>query len=245
MPNNTARFISSRSNPISITQDRVKSILWYVSECFCILQKTNPDYSKSWCSKNTAYHFEDYLKMEFVDEFLKKNKHLLSNRISELEQINFDYENVRRYTDIEGIERSDKIDIYISKLGLQNVWNESEEHIYFVIECKRINGKPDYTKYTRDIEKFCNRNYKHLRLPFEGMIAFIENRNCTHEKLSKEISNTIAKSKTIKTIHALQKIDINNSFNGSYCSTHKKVFINNPLFTIYHLLFEYFNFISK
>ncbi len=232
-------FISSRPNKIAITQNRIKEVLWYTAECYTLLKKDNVTYSKSWCSTNTTYHFEDYLKMEFVDNYLIKNKSIIQNRLSALEQINFSYETIKRYTNSKGIEGSDKIDIYINKLGLQGIWRNQDEHIYLAIECKRINQLSDCNKYIGDIQKFCGRNYKQTRLPFEGMLAFIENQEVSHEIVSNDINTKLKTNNIIITNKYLTKEIINVSFEGSYLSEHVKEHNKNSAFSVYHLLFDY------
>lgn len=232
-------FISSRTNKISLTQKRIKEVLWYFAECYTLLQNDNIKYSKNWCNTNTKYHFEDYLKMEFVDNYLIKNKCIIQNKLSILEQINFSYETIKRYKDLEGIEGSDKIDIYINKLGLQDIWKDYDEHIYLAVECKRINQLSDCNKYIDDIQKLCNRNYKQTRLPFEGMLAFLENSEVTHINVSLDINSRLETNNMITTKQYLSNELLNNSFDGSYFSSHLKNYNQNEKLSIYHLLFDY------
>ncbi len=242
---NATPFITSRSNKFAITENRIKNIFWYVVECYNILLNDRVIYSKSWCEANTRYHFEDYLKMEFVDNYLIKNKSIIQNRISVLEEINFSYEIVKRFTDSEGIEGSDKIDIYINKLGLQNLWKDDDEHIYLAIECKRINQLSDCSKYISDIQKFCDRNYKHIRIPFEGMLAFIEDKSISHERISNEVNERLINNDYITTTSYLTKENVNSTFDGGYRSVHGKKFENKATFSIFHLLFDYSSHISN
>ncbi len=234
-------FISSRSNKIALTQKRIKEVLWYFAECYTFLQNDNIKYSKKWCSTSTKYHFEDYLKMEFVDNYLIKNKSIIQNNLSALEQINFSYETIKRYEDSDGIEGSDKIDIYINKLGLQDIWKDNDEHIYLAVECKRINQLSDCNKYIDDIQKFCSRNYKQTRLPIEGMLAFLENPKITHENVSMDINSRLETNSMINTKQYLSRELINKSFEGSYLSSHLKNYNQNERLSIYHLLFDYSN----
>jgi hypothetical protein len=244
MPDNVNLFIDSRLNPLAITEKRIRAILWYVTECYLILKGDKPIYNKDWCNRNTAYKFEDYLKMEFVDSYLIKYKYLLKNRISELEYINFNYETIKRFADKDGIERSDKIDIYINKLGIQKQWNEPSEHVYFAIECKRIEELSSSKEYIKDIQNFCERSYKDLRLPFEGMIAFIENSKLTHSKLANHISDLLKNEKNILTSRYLEKELLNSSFDAGYSSDHSRNSIKKIKFTTFHLLFDYSDNIS-
>lgn len=233
-------FIKNRKEVVAVTFDRIHHILWYTIECYQLLKKGKTIYSKSWVKNNTTSHFEDYLKMELVDKYLIPKKEIISKRISQLEQINFSYETQKRYTDIhDGKEKSDKIDIYINKLGLQNEWNEQDENIYFVIECKRINILSDCKDYIIDVEKFVDRKHIHHRLPFEGQLAFIENNKLEDKKVADEINARLKSSGAIKTIQYLQLLQLHNSFKSSYTSTHKRNFEKKEPFSIFHLLFDY------
>lgn len=171
---NAAGFISSRSNVTSITDSRIKAILRYVSECYQFLKNDAPLYSKKYVKDHTSYHFEDYLKVDFVDKYLIENKKILKRAMPALEEVNFSYETEKRCIDSTGKHKKDKIDIYINKLGLKEYWQTHDEHIYFVLECKRIASLKGCEAYVKDVEKFCTRQYIQLRLPFEGMIGFIE-----------------------------------------------------------------------
>lgn len=238
---NASRFISSRSQITSITDGRIKSILWYVVECYKILQKDNPQYSKKHVEENTSLHFEDYLKVELVDTYLIENKHLLEEKLSALEEVNFTYESEKRYTDSTGKQKKDKIDIYINKLGLKDHWNTADEHIYYVLECKRILSLSSSTAYVGDIEKFCSRNYLQLRLPFEGMIGFIENKTIKPNDLAIKVNEILDGHADIKTSQKLTLVEINSGYNGSYKSSHTKNFAPNDAFSIYHLFLDYSN----
>jgi len=246
MATDASRFITNRTKIISITNDRITTIIWYVIECYQLLQRDKPTYSKSWIRTQTTHKPEDYLKMEFVDKYLIPNKAIIHTKISELYQINFSYEPQKRYIDTaDGKQKVDKIDIYINKLGLQNEWKEPDENVYFAIECKRIEILSDTRDYVSDIRKFTQRNHTNLRLPFEGMIAFIENKNLTHKEVSAKVSDTLRNTKTIKTKQYLVFKAFHSGFDGSYTSSHKKNYGNNEDFSIYHLLFDYSTLVSK
>lgn len=243
---NASNFIQNRKKVFSVTEKRIKSILWYIIECNSIfLSETSIPYSKSWVKNNTTITFEDYLKFELIDKYLVKNKHLLNGKLSALENINFSAETQKRYVDTDGKQKPDKIDVYINKIGLQKEWNESDENIYFAIECKRIKILSDAKEYIIDIDKFCNRNHTNLRLPFEGQIGFIENAELTHSTISTEINNKLKNGTSINTTNYLKNVELHNAFEGSYSSTHRKNFGNNDVFSIYHLLFDYSKIVSN
>lgn len=238
---NAQRFIQNRGKDIvSITYNRIRNIISYTLECYQLLLTDKPTYSRAHVSTVTAYHFEDYLKMRLVDDYLVKNKHLLAAKISELEEVTFNYETVKPFIDInDGIERSDKIDVYVNRLGLKDQWTVEEEHLYLAIECKRITALSDCQAYAEDIQKFCNREYTSFRLPFESQIAFIENPKLTHVSIKDEINKRLKRNSTITTRQYLTPVTIHKSFKCSYSSIHKKNFKKKDPFTIFHLLLNY------
>jgi hypothetical protein len=239
MDSNVSAFIKSRRN--SLTQQRIKHILSYVMECHKIFLNDGITYSKSALRNLGTVMFEDYLKFEFVEKYLVKNKSLLKIKISELEEINFACETQQRYLDVSDNKvKPDKIDIYVNKLGLKNIFQETEdENIYFAIECKRIQILSDLKDYVLDIEnKFVNRNHLNLRLPFEGQIAFIENEKLTHKIISDEV-NTILRTKSFITYSFLTTEKLHSTIDSTYSSIHKRNFGNNDSFLIYHLMFNY------
>jgi hypothetical protein len=241
MPLKASSFIQNRKKEVSITYNRVNQITWYCVECYNLLLKDKPSYSKSHVSAKTAYNFEDYLKIEFVDNYLKLNKSILRSRVSDLEEITFHYETVKPFIDTtdNDKERSDKIDIYVNKLGLKNHWAVEDEDLYLSIECKRINILSDCGDYVNDIEKFCTRRYKNLRLPFEGQIGFIESSKLNHSLVSVEINRRLGISSIIKTKQHLKKKPIHPGFDGAYLSSHQRNFTPKGKFTVFHLLFNY------
>jgi hypothetical protein len=163
--------------------------------------------------------------------------------MSELDEINFSYESEKEYTDLrDNKQKSDKIDIYINKLGLSNLWKEPDENVYFAIECKRIETLYDSTKYIKDIEEFTNRKYRNLRLPFDGQLAFIENQSITHTQLYEDINRKLNKKKTIS---PLKPVFIHAEFDGAYLSKHKKNTTKQTPFSIYHLLLNYSNIVVE
>lgn len=246
MANNASSFIKNRRNRVSITSDRINHIIWYIAECYSLLTSSKTTYSKSWVNTNTSYHFEDYLKMELVDTFLIKNKAILISRTSALEEINFTYETIKRFTDVkDGIQKNDKIDVYINKLGLKNQWSVEDEHLYLAIECKRIKTLTDCKTYVGDIQNFCDRNYSHLRIPFEGQIAFIENLTLKHNDVAKEVDKILKASTTLITKQTLESTVFNPTFSGGYTSRHFRNFGKKEIFKIFHLMMDYSTLIVK
>jgi hypothetical protein len=241
MPLKAAEFIQNRGKVIRFTYERVNQIVWYCIECYNLLLKEKPSYSKSYVAAKTAFNFEDYLKIQFVENYLKLNKDILRKKVSELEEITFYYETVKPFIDTtdNNKERSDKIDIYVNKLGLKNHWAVEDEDLYLSIECKRIGILSDCENYIKDTENFCTRQHKYLRLPFEGQIGFIENNKLNHSLVSVEINRRIKLNKTITTKKPLVSYLIHSGFNGIYLSEHKRNYKAKEKFTIFHLLFDY------
>ncbi|HBS87089.1 MAG: hypothetical protein A2W91_02635 [Bacteroidetes bacterium GWF2_38_335] len=102
----------------------------------------------------------------------------------------------------------------------------------------------DTKNYFLDIEKFCTRDYIKLRLPFEGQISFIENPELTHSMISDEINKHLHSSTTITTSGYLKNVKLHNDFKSSYSSSHKRNFLKNERFSIYHLMFDYSGVVS-
>jgi len=234
-------FVQRRIN--AITEKHIKIILWYVVECYLRVLKKQEKYSKVYVKNNTNLKFENYLRNRFVEDYLIENKDLLKQKTLALNNINFTYETEKEYVDFQdNKEKSDKIDIFINKLGLQKEWKEQDENLYFAIECKRIknldNDITGKSGYISDIEKFCNRNHIKTRLPFEGQIAFIENQNITHTDLCNKVNYLLQNQKAIITNTFLDKIILNDKFDSSYLSQHQRN-TSQQNFSIYHLFFNY------
>ena len=218
--------------------------LKYIIFCYQELKKDNKNYSRSLCETTESSEFEDYLKMEFVDDYLQKLKGKFKNIAQQhkiIRQIKFNYETVKRYWDKNGIRRRNKIDIFISNLGLANDWNISDEDLFFAVECKiveKIRKETSSSKnYITDIRKYVERKYK-FHFPFAGMIGFLEKGdivdivndiNVKLEKLN-EVGD-------IETYKILEFHKIEEKFQFSYLSNHKKI-ENSPI-NIYHLFFDY------
>lgn len=246
MATKAIKFVKNRKQVVAITSNRINNILWYVIECYLMLLKDNPSYSKKAIRQNTSLHFEDYLKMELVDNYLVPHKHLILAKASELEKINFHYETQKRYVDtIDRKEKPDKIDIYINHLGLQNYWNQQDENLYFVLECKRIKILSDCTNYVLDIQNFANRNYRNLRLPFEGQIGFIENPKLNPTSVSSEINKILKATSTIITQQFLLNTKLHSSYKGCYSSIHKKNYDKRINFNVLHLLLNYSSLVKN
>lgn len=235
-------FISKRKH--SITENRIKNILWYIGECYTLLLNDRPQYSKQYVKKQTTIHFEDYLRFRLVEDYLVNNKHLLKNRTSHLDEINFTAESQKEYIDKkDGKRKPDKIDIFINRIGLNNTWGLPDEKIYFVIECKRIKNLDDTVLYIGDIVKFANRDYTELRLPFEGQLGFIESNSLNHSDVAININEKLQKDNNLVTDLPLNPCSLNQNISCTYISKHKRNIGNNDQFSIYHLLLDYSNIV--
>ena len=246
MPLSAVNFINNRKKVVVLTDNRISHIISYIVECYNLLMLDKPSFSKSFVAQNTTFHFEDYLKMEFVDNYLIKKKQLLAAKLSSLEKVTFNYETIQRFTDTsDGKEKSDKIDVYVNRLGLKDEWAVDEEHLYLAIECKRIGILSDCQEYIGDIEKFCNRDYSRLRIPFESQIAFIESSKIDHSAISANINSRLKSSTTIITKKPLTSLAFSKTFGGSYFSIHKKTFKKKGPFKVFHLLFDYSQLVTN
>lgn len=94
-----------------------------------------------------------------------------------------------------------------------------DRQIHFAIECKLIeNG---FSEYVSDINKMSSRNFNTSRLPFEGQIGYILNKNYTNIHIQRGINNLLEnKKEIIATVKELTSIEIHPDFNASYSSTH-------------------------
>lgn len=239
--NNASVFTSKRKH--SITKHRIENVLWYISECYLLLVKDGKPCSKSYVKTNTTIPFEDYLRFRLVEDYLVKNKVLLKNRISGLDEINFTAESQKEYIDIKDRkQKPDKIDIFINRLGLNNIWGAYDEEIYFAVECKRIKGISDTSQYIGDIAKFTNRDYIGFRLPFEGQLGFVET-SIPHLDITNRINEKLQKENNIITDMVLNPCMLNPNVTSTYISKHKRNTDNKEPFFIYHLFLDYSNIV--
>lgn len=231
-------FISNRK--YSITENRIKNIFWYIGECYTLLVNSKKQHSISDVKNSTTIHFEDFLRFRLVEDYLIKNKELLKNRTSELEEINFTAETQKEFVDKDdNKQKVDKIDIFINRLGLANTWGESEDKIYFAIECKRIKELHDTIQYLSDIEKFTKRAYLDIRLPFEGQLGFVENSSISHKEIVDTINLKLQSKKEITTDMLLENCILNQNIESTYISKHKRNINNQEPFSIYHIFLDY------
>lgn len=227
-----SQFINNRVNKNSLTLSRVNNILIAAINSYQEIKAKNIVFD---CSKANlgSIKQEDYLRNCFVDNYLKEKLKQISNGTTHY-IVSKDSE--EQYESIEnGKKHNDPIDIQIFDSGLATVWGVSQA--YFAIECKRF-PTGGVTEYVRDIEKFTDRTYKELRLPFEGQLGFIEKEGLTHSTLTSNINRNLHnKDSSIVTNKLLDFYRIKYDFDGSYHSEHKRK--NGNKFEIYHLFFDY------
>lgn len=232
-------FASKRKH--SITESRIKNIVWYIGECYVLLLQDNQKYSKQEVKDKSTIPFEDFLRFRLVEDYLVKYKHLLKAKTSQLDEINFTPETQKEYIDKkDGKYKPDKIDIFINRIGLNKTWELPDEKIYFAIECKRIKDLGNsIAQYISDIIKFTNREYGELRLPFEGQLGFIESNSITHSDIKDNINAKLNKKKGLVTDIPLTSYSLNENISSIYISKHKRNIGNKGQFSIFHLLLDY------
>jgi hypothetical protein len=231
-----------KSNINKLTEFRIQLILQYVIYCYLQILSDKKTYHYSERGKVPKEEFlrngllNDYLQKSYNKEYFKRN---ISDNLAV--DITFHPEETMTYINQSTNQRSiDKIDIAVCENILQSIWSKkTDNEIRFTIECKRIEKLSDSAKYIEDIEKFTNRKYINIRLPFEGQIAFIENSSITHTQLYEEINRKLDEKKTIITSNPLGQVSIHAKFNGTYLSKHKRNTDKQEQFSIYHLLFDY------
>lgn len=224
------------------TRLRVKLIMKYIIHCYLMMIKEGRTYSKSESlnSDNTKYNLEEYLSEKLVEDYLGIwnniqgffNSHTNSNSTF----ITFNYEPKQAYIE-NGTRKDDFIDIKINDSVLSTIMSEVEQRqVHFSIECKIL--KNGYSEYVSDITKMSSRNFEYTRLPFEGQIGYVLNKNYTHQKIVDGITQNLANS-AIQTTQHLIPIEIHDYFEASYHSTHKRNHGKKEDFSILHLFFNY------
>jgi hypothetical protein len=96
--------------------------------------------------------------------------------------------------------------------------------------------------YVKGIIKFCTRRYQKMRMPFDGMIGFVDYKPSDSE--IKQKINSILDVRPIRTLNNLQRYMVESDFEHSYFSKHHKDFSNDS-FGIYHLFFNYSSLIKE
>jgi hypothetical protein len=242
MNENAHKFTEKRA--IKLSKKRFIQVVEYVVFCYNLLKKDNEQnkicYSKKKKPKSIA--FENWLKIRFVEDYLQQYKGHLAC-YSQIEKIRFDYETVKTYIDPTGEIREDKIDVFISNLGLQEYWGTvTEENIYFALECKRLKNTSHNADYVTDIQKFVERQHI-FRFPFEGMIGFVEKSSISIDAIINDINERIRSHSGIVTTQELTYFPIHENFHYCRFSKHCKSRPKRISIEVYHLFFDYSNLI--
>lgn len=227
---NASNFIKNRREKISLTQKRINDILICVINSYdkIIADKIIFDLSE----KNIgSIKKEDYLRNRLVDDYLQNELSVLEDGT---DRFTINKETSEEYVSLVDKKlHNDPIDIHIVDKAQKDSWGKNTKP-YFAIECKRINS--GFSEYVEDTQKFTERNYPKLRLPFEGQLGFIENSSYTYIKLFKKINKNLSNTK-IETTKYLEPYILKNEYGGSYLSSHRKK--DNSSFSVFHLFFDY------
>lgn len=244
------KFIQSRRQKFALTLQRVNYIFSYINFCYETLLTDKIQYSRKWVSDNTKDKFENFLKKKLVHDYLKKYKGKFPSA-SGLEEILFECEPEMPYYYYDSqkqtqVEANDRIDIKVNRIGLQHVWkNVEDQDIYLAIECKILSKLSDNSHYLADIQKFCNRQHIHYRLPIEGMIAFAESQKPTISDLTNDLNKRLENSQTIITRQPLIKTEIAEFKDSYYNSRQLRNYGIKNEFSICHLYLDYSGIIAQ
>lgn len=238
------KFIEKRQQQFALTQERINFIFSYIYYCYNKLLTEQVTYSRKWVKENTTDKYENYLKKKLVHDYLKKNKKAYSSK-SKLEDIIFECEPEMPYTyynaDLDKtIEANDRIDIKVNRMGLQEIWKNAEEQdIYLAIECKILSKLSDNKQYQTDIQKFCDRQHEHFRLPIEGMLAFIETKKINVPEFVADLNQRLKQCDSILTKQLLT-LEASEPFDDNYYRSIQVRNFNKGLqFSICHLYLGY------
>lgn len=234
MINNADNFKKGSNRVI---ESHVRKIMSYVIDCYYLTIKDGKkyDYLKRGKIKN-----ENFLRNGLVEDYMRKNTHLINNGVNEYIIIN--KEATEPYQDSKCLENhDDPIDIKIEYSPIKN--DLKDYSVYFAIECKRITKNSDANGYVGDTVKFSERIYKEKRLPFEGQIGFIENPKISHSSICPIVNKKLKSLKNLTTIKELEATKFKFDFEGSYRSLHEKSNIGKDKFSVFHLFFNYSNIV--
>jgi len=129
------------------------------------------------------------------------------------------------------------IDIKVTNAGLP-YFGKCDENTYYAIECKRLNEGDKIGVYIKEgIMRFVVGKYsKYMSLA--GMVGFVENGNII--EIVNRINERLRENTVIKTKKLLKQLIIEQNFNHSYQSGHKRD-KNRGEIALYHLMFDYTN----
>ncbi|GLB52776.1 hypothetical protein NBRC110019_18160 [Neptunitalea chrysea] len=225
-------FTKNRSEKLALTRKRVKMIFVAVINSYEDIIKEGVvfDYSKRGKVKQ-----EDFLRNRFVDDYLEAE---LSLKETNTEYFTTNKEVAEEYiSHVDGELHNDPIDIHIVDKALKKAWG-SKTKPYLAIECKRLGSISDYVG---DTQKFTERDYTRLRLPFEGQLGFIENKSYNHQIVSEKINEKLVESSTITTNKQLEHLFLKEGCKYSYVSEHERM--DKTFMCVYHLFLDYTNIV--
>ena len=236
--NDARKFIQKRK--IRHAKVLFLQTLEYVVFCYNRLKQDNEKTTVCYRKTDVDFAFEDWLKIRLVEDYLQQQRDHF--HYSTIKEIRFQYETEKMYKDTKNKQRRDKIDIFITNLGLQTYWSGVvEEDVYFSIECKRLKNRSKNAEYLTDIQKFTEREYK-FRFLFEGMIGFVEKSSIDIVTIINDINKRLQDTPSIITTQELTPFKVKN-FQYHRLSKHKKNFPPNAQFEVHHLFFDYSNMI--
>ncbi len=245
------KFIQKRNQHLALTLERVNYIFSYIHFCHNVMVADQVKYSRQWVKDNTSDKdkFENFLKKKLVHDYLKKHKKKFPPK-SAIEDILFECEPEMPYQYYDPVaqknkEANDRIDIKVNRIGLQNIWkNIDDQDIYLAVECKILSKLADNAQYLTDIQKFCDREHQHFRLPIEGMLAFKESKNIRTSEFAGDLNKRLTTSQTITTKQFLTGSEISSFQDSYYYSRQLRNFGNKNEFSVCHLYLDYSDVMS-
>jgi len=164
------------------------------------------------------------------------NEYLMNNNVRK----NIGIRDYLFYRELPTIDNSGRVDILVV---LQKSTFE-DTNAYYIIECKRLDGKNKLNKeyISNGIKRFTNEKKYPMHKNTAGMIGFVVSKMNINENV-KSINQLLQNTFTqINTEKGLTKKQITPDFEYSYYSDHK---VGVSTKTIYHLMFEFSNSVSS
>lgn len=167
---------------------------------------------------------EGFLRNVYIQKYVRQNKrkyglgHVLF--LVETGEIDKKYHN------------SGYLDIQVLNINIEDVGNEDE---YFTFECKRLENNAKNQAYIDNgILRFVQNKYA-KKMPFSGMIGFVEKAQKGIPLIASDLKLRINKLPT--TIKEFDSISQETGFEFSYRSKHNR--IENTPIELTHLLFDF------
>ena len=230
---NASSFINHRKDKTSITNGRIKAIIYYIIDCYNDILENQTKYDLS--IKRKIKH-ENFLRNDLVDNYLRKNIKKLNSNTNEYSI--FNKEATETYVNVsDNLDHDDPIEIHVVDKSLQTTWSTTSQ-VYFAIECKRIKVLSDTASYVEDTRKFSERDYKNLRLPFEGQIAFLESSKLSIVDIIDTINIKLNAHNTILTSRYLSPTKIHPAA-ATFDSSHMRNLDKKTTFSVDHIFLDY------